>query len=209
MNMKLLHVETPVHGRVLYKARASERLLLGFHGYAETAETHFAELERVPGIGEWSVAAVQALHPFYVKGGSVVAASWMTSQDRDLAITDNVRYVRNVIAALPPAQAVVFLGFSQGVAMAARAAAQIRCAGLILLGSDVPPDVRDAQLPPLLLARGIRDEWYTEEKLKKDLSFVTPARILEFDGGHEWTDEFRAAAGDFLRTIATSNAEER
>jgi predicted esterase len=209
MNVKLLHVETPVHGRVLYEPRSRERLVLGFHGYAETAELHLAELEKIPGIGEWSVAAVQALHPFYVKGGSVVAASWMTSQDRDVAIADNVRYVRNVLAALAPAETVVFLGFSQGVAMAARAAAGIRSAGLILLGSDVPPDVRDAQLPPMLLARGIRDEWYTEEKFKKDLSFVSPTRILEFAGGHEWTDEFRAAAGEFLRTIATTNAAER
>jgi hypothetical protein len=84
--------------------------------------------------------------------------------------------------------------------MAARAAAHIPAAGLILLGGDVPPDVRELPLPPLLLARGERDDWYSAEKFKEDLKFVTPEKTLVFDGGHEWTEEFRTAAGEFLAT---------
>lgn len=205
MNMTVLHIETRVHGRVLFEERSPERLLIGCHGYGETAEIHLAELQEIPGIGEWSVAAVQALHPFYSKGGTVIAASWMTGLDRDLAIADNINYMRNVVRALPPAQTTVFLGFSQGAAMAARAAAHIPAAGLVLLGGDIPPDVREAKLPPLLLARGIRDEWYTDEKFKNDLSFVKAARTLVFEGGHEWTGEFRAAAADFLSELARSH----
>jgi predicted esterase len=204
--MSLLHVETPVHGRVLFERLPGDCLLVGFHGYAETAETHFAELVKIPGIGEWSIAAVQALHPFYVKGGSVVAASWMTSQDRELAIADNIRYVRHVLTALPAASTTVFLGFSQGVAMAARAAASIGCAGLICLGSDIPPDVDAARLPPTLLARGTRDDWYTSEKFKKDLSLLPNATALELDAGHEWTDAFRTAAGEFLNSLTRSRS---
>ena len=199
--MTVLQIETSIHGRVLLEARDKDRLLIGFHGYGETAEIHLQELLKIPGIEGWSVAAAQALHPFYSKGGTVIGASWMTSLDRELAIADNINYVRHTVAALPPARTVVFLGFSQGVAMAARAAAHIRCDGLILLGSDIPPDVRDAKLPPILLARGSRDEWYTDEKFKNDLKFVTPARTFVFDGGHEWTDEFRTAAGEFLRAL--------
>lgn len=196
--MNVLQIETSVHGRVLFEERGRDHLLIGFHGYAETAETHMAELAKLPGIGEWSVAAIQALHPFYSKGGTIIGGSWMTSLDRELAIADNINYVRRAVAALPPAATLVFLGFSQGAAMAARAAAHIPAAGLILLGGDIPPDVRDLPLPPLLLARGERDEWYSAEKFKEDLRFVTPVRTLLFDGGHEWTDEFRIAAGEFL-----------
>ena len=199
--MKLLQIETSVHGRVLFEERSKDRLLIGFHGYAETADVHLAELEKIPGIGEWSVASVQALHPFYTKGGTVVAASWMTSLDRELAIADNINYLRNVLAALPPAKTLVLLGFSQGGAMAARIAAHVPAAGLILLGSDLPPDVRGATLPPMFLARGERDDWYTAEKFKNDLRFFAPARTLVFDGGHEWTDEFRTAAAEFLRSL--------
>ena len=202
--MTVLHIETTVHGRVHFENRSAERLLIGFHGYAETAEAHLAELEKIPGIEEWSVAAVQALHPFYSKGGTVIEANWMTSLDRELAIADNINYVRRVLAELPSARTVVFLGFSQGAAMAARAAIHTSAAGLIMLAGDVPPDARSLPMPPLLLARGIRDEWYTEEKLKEDLKYVVPVTTLQFDGGHEWTDEFRAAAGNFLATLKRS-----
>jgi len=198
MTMNVLQIETSIHGRVLFEERSPDRLLVGFHGYAETAEMHLAELKQIPGIGEWSLAAVQALHPFYSKGGTVIGASWMTSLDRELAIADNINYVRRVIASLPSAAVTIFLGFSQGAAMAARAAAHIPSAGLILLGGDIPPDARSRPLPPLLLARGVRDEWYSEQKFKEDLKFVTPERSLVFDGGHEWTEEFRTAAGEFL-----------
>lgn len=200
-------IETTVHGRFLYEDRGAARLLMGFHGYAETAETNLAELQKLPGIGEWSLAAVQALHPFYTRAGSVVA-SWMTSVDRELAIADNVAYIGKVLASVPAPETLVLLGFSQGAAMAARAAAFAggRPAGLILLGGDVPPEIvsADATLPPTLLARGTRDEWYTDEKFKKDLSFLeTKTRVTRcvFDGGHEFTDELREAMGGFLRTL--------
>jgi predicted esterase len=196
-------LDTSVHGRFLHEDRGADRLLVGFHGYAEVAETHLAELEQIPGIDRWSVAAVQALHPFYTRSGSIVA-SWMTSLDRETAITDNVAWVGRVLASLAAPKTLVFLGFSQGAAMAARAAAAFPAAGLILLGGDLPPDVEPGTLPPTLLARGTKDEWYTEEKFKKDLSYldgrvaVTP---LVFEGGHEWTEEFRAAAGEFLAMV--------
>ena len=202
--MSIKHIQTTVRGRVAFEAREGDRLIVGFHGYGETAEIHLAELQRIPGAGDWSLAAVQALHPFYSKGGTVIGASWMTSLDRELAIEDNVNYVRQVLAELPPAGTLVFLGFSQGAAMAARAAADIPASGLIILGGDVPPDVRGRRLPPFLLARGTRDEWYTDEKFREDLKFFEPARTLVFDGGHEWTDEFRVAAGEFLAALKRS-----
>ena len=206
--MDIRTVETTTHGRFLLEARDPNRLLLGFHGYAETAAVHFEELQKIPGIEGWSVAAVQALHPFYTRTGSVVA-NWMTSLDRELAIADNLTYVRKVSASLPKPQSLVLAGFSQGAAMAARAAAfaGLDPAGLILLGGDVPPEIvadPEVQLPPVLLGRGTGDEWYTEEKFKKDLSFLeTKARVTPcvFAGGHEWTDAFREAAGDFLKGL--------
>jgi predicted esterase len=200
-------LETSVHGRYLWEDRGPERLLVGFHGYAETAEIHRSEIEKIPGIERWSVAAVQALHPFYTRSGSIVA-SWMTSLDRDLAIADNINYVRRVLESLPTPQKLVFLGFSQGATMATRAAASVRsAAGLILLGGDIPPEIHDDPgivLPPVLLARGERDDWYTPEKFNKDLSYLdgkTDVRTCVFDGGHEWSDVFRSAAAKFLAAL--------
>lgn len=205
--MEVRHFETQVHGRALVVQRTGRRAVVGFHGYGETAEKHLEELEAIPGGEEWSLVAVQALHPFYTRSGGIVA-SWMTSLDRELAIADNVSYVEKIVASLGELDRLVFCGFSQGAAMAYRAAAahRDRCSGLIILGGDVPPDVEGvAGLPPILLGRGERDDWFTPEKLKKDLKVLADAGatvdLFEFDGGHEWTDGFRGRAAEFLRAI--------
>jgi predicted esterase len=206
--MKIETIETAVHGRYLHEDRGAERLLVGFHGYGKDAAAHLAELARIPGIERWSVAAVQALHPFYTRTGSVVA-SWMTSLDRELALADNIAYIRRVLDALPHPRTLVFAGFSQGASMAARAAAYAtdNPAGLILLGGNVPPELQADEavtLPPVLLGRGARDDWYSEEKFTKDLNYLqTRTRVTRcvFEGGHEWSDPFRLAAGEFLRNL--------
>ena len=191
-------IETKTHGRYLLRRGTSQRLLVGFHGYGEGADKHLAELEKIAA-GEWTLAAVQALNRFYTRNEEIVA-SWMTRQDRELAIADNSDYVRRVVEELKPYDKLVFAGFSQGVAMAYRAANAIPCDGVIALAGDVPPEIASINIP-VLIGRGTRDEWYTDEKLKKDLSFIPNAETKVFDGGHEWTDDFRAAAREFLNAL--------
>jgi predicted esterase len=203
-SIELRTLAARVHGRFLVRSGPPERLLVGFHGYAENAEIHHAELMKIAGAGHWTVVAVQALHPFYAGRTPQVVASWMTSQDREHAIADNISYIRSVVEQFPEARRIVFAGFSQGAAMAFRAAANIRCDAALVHGGDVPPDVTSA-LPPVLLGRGVRDEWYSAEKFEKDLRFlesITSVTPCVFDGGHEWTDEFRAAASEFLTRLA-------
>jgi predicted esterase len=206
-----LLVSTPVHGRCLVRNRSLESLLIGFHGYAENAERHLAELDRIPGIETWSVAAVQALHPFYNSRTNEVVANWMTRQNRDEAIADNIGYVERVLftVAAPGIRRIVFVGFSQGAAMAYRAAAALAArhpvAGLIILGGDLPPELapRASSFPPVLLGRGSADDWFSEEKLEQDLKYLgASAQVVRYEGGHVWTDEFRAAAGQFLAALA-------
>lgn len=206
---------TTTHGRYLVEspAGAAAGLLCGFHGYKENAEVHLAVLRRIIGDRPWRLVSVQALHPFYAKGGGVVA-NWMTSQDRELAISDNVAYVAGVLSAVDAtygaAGPLVYAGFSQGVAMAYRAAASAAraCAGLIVLAGDVPPDVVHlaGRLPPTLLGRGTDDAWYTAEKAAADYDVLTQAgvELIEhvFDGGHAWDDSFVVRAGAFLDTTA-------
>jgi predicted esterase len=203
---------TQTHGRYLVHQPTQPPpwpLLVGFHGYGENAEIHLGELLRVPG------AEVQALHPFYAKAGGIVA-SWMTSQDRDLAIADNLDYVGRIIAQLRTAHPVcaplVFVGFSQGGAMAYRAAARLDAQGLVILAADVPPDVaahRDHPVPPVLIGRGRHDRWYTAEALVDDRDTLarigTTVEVCEFDDGHLWTDPFRDATARFLRGVRTGN----
>jgi len=197
--METHNIETKTHGRYLVKRGASQRLLIGFHGYAENADKHLGELEKL-GL-DWTLVAVQALHRFYTRGDENVVASWMTRQDREDAIADNLDYVRRVVDAMAPYDTLAFAGFSQGVAMAYRAASRIACSGVIALGGDLPPDVPNLAVP-VLIGRGEHDGWYTDEKLKKDLKFLPHASTCVFDGGHEWSDDFRRAAGEFLRRLS-------
>ena len=214
------HIATLVHGRYLVEAPADPTgcpLLVGFHGYGETADKSMEELRKIPGAAQWVLCAVQGLHPFYNRAGDVIA-SWMTRQDRELAIADNVRYAASVVAELqrtvPPSGQtsgrLAFLGFSQGAAMAYRAAAGggHACHGVVVLGGDVPPELEARDLPafpPVLLGRGSSEEWYDAAKMEHDVEFLRRRNIdvrpLVFTGGHEWTNEFRAAAGAFLREI--------
>jgi len=211
-------ITAQVHGRYLLEVPAEAEgapLLVGFHGYGENAERHLEELRRIPGASRFVLCAVQALHPFYNKSGEVIAC-WMTRLDREQAIEDNVRYVASVVSRvrqdLPVSERLVYLGFSQGAAMAYRAAAGAGhpCQGLVVLGGDVPPELEQLDLsrfPPVLLGRGSSEEWYDAAKMEHDVEILRSRRVdvrpLIFQGGHEWTDEFRAAAGEFLREVTT------
>jgi predicted esterase len=211
-------IATRIHGRYLVDRPDGDGpfpVLVGFHGYAERAEHMLDVLTRIRGDRPWLLVSVQALNRFYTRSQEVVA-SWMTREDRELAIADNIAYVAGVVAAVrrdyPTTASVIYAGFSQGVAMAYRALAYASDkegdvsapAGGILLAGDVPPDVapRVGALPPLLIGRGTTDEWYTEAKAEADLAHFAAAgvspQIHVFEGGHVWDESFIAAARQFL-----------
>jgi predicted esterase len=187
-------------------------LLVGFHGYAQSAAHLLEDLRRIPGAAGWTLVAVQALHRFYSAKTREVVGSWMTSLDREQAIADNLAYVALVVAALRAEWGggkLVFAGFSQGAAMAWRAAVHCGpCQGLVILGGDLPRDVAEnpgLRLPPTLIGRGERDSLYTAPQLAKDLAALeargfTP-EVVRFEGGHEWGVGFLEAAGRFLATV--------
>jgi predicted esterase len=187
-------------------------MLIGFHGYAEDAEVQLERLRAIPESTRWLCVSIQALHPFYQRRSDRVVASWMTRQDRELAIADNLAYVSTCLDAVAAEWStipkVVFAGFSQGVAMAFRAAVNTTpgVAGVIAVGADIPPELSPNQMKRLstvLIARGTSDEWYTKEKLADDKRRLrdcsVSVRALEFNGGHEWSSEVVAAASQFLR----------
>jgi predicted esterase len=205
-----------VHGRYLLETPADPEgcpLVVGFHGYGENADLHLEQLRRLPGAARWVLCAVQALHPFYNRAGDVIAG-WMTRQQREHAIEDNLRYVASVVAEvkreLPVSERLAYLGFSQGAAMAYRAAAGSGhpCQGVVVLGGDLPPELESRELshfPSVLLGRGSSEEWYDAAKMEHDVELLRKkgidVRPFVFPGGHEWTNEFRAEAGRFLEEV--------
>jgi len=209
MSARALHVETPTHGRVLVRDALSapaRGLFVAFHGYGQSAEITMGDLDGIGALGAWTVVSVQGLHRFYTRGDERVVASWMTRQDREQAIADNIAYVDRAIDAVAAhtSPRIVFAGFSQGVAMAWRAAmhGRRRAAGLVTLAGDIPPDIDPTGAPPVLIGAGQRDAWFTPAKRSSDVARLVAAgvshTVVAFDGAHEWTDEFRRAVSRWI-----------
>lgn len=204
------------HGRYLIDIPDHSRAtLVGFHGYKENAATHMAVLRRIAGTRPLGLISIQGLHRFYSKGGDVVA-SWMTKEDREHAIADNIDYVGRVLTAIADdpgiTRPMIYAGFSQGVAMAFRAAAFVQrpCDGVIALAADVPPDVAPlaGTLPRVLLGRGDRDEVYGAPQAARDLDVLTKAGVRVeqhvFSGGHVWAPAFIDKSAQFIDELLSS-----
>jgi predicted esterase len=187
-------------------------VLVGFHGYGEDAERQLDRLRAIPGSDGWLIVSIQGLHRFYQRQTNAVVASWMTRQHRELAIADNNAYVAatldDVVAAWPTARRIAFAGFSQGVAMAFRAATSSArpTAGVIAVGGDIPPELEAPTLGRVqsaLVCRGSRDEFYAANTFAADLRRLQESGVhvqrCEFDGAHEWPRAVDDAAAGFLQ----------
>ena len=156
----ITQVAATTHGRVLRRpVRPADGILAGFHGYYENAETQLDRLAAIPGTSTWTLVSVQGLHRFYRARTDDVVASWMTRQDRELAIADNIAYVDSALATVvgePSPEPLVCAGFSQGVAMAFRAAVRgrRRAHGIVAVGG---PDGA-AEHSPVCCRGNLRDQ---------------------------------------------------
>lgn len=218
---RLRHAVTEVHGRYFVRpprAPANAAWLIGFHGQSQTADAFLADLERTPGAESWLLASIQGLNRYYAGRSRSIVAAWMTSQDRDLAIADNVRWVDTVLDALEgefgAPRAIVFAGFSQGVGMAYRAGllGRRRCAAIAAVCGDVPPELRTPSgraWPRVVVMTGSSDEWYTPARLEEDLTFLRSVRpdaqSLVLEGGHHWTDGVAEGLGRLLGDVSRGN----
>ncbi len=207
-------IEVTTHGRYLVAAPENVRprgILVGCHGYAEQASIQMDRQQAIAGLSDWLHVSVQGLHRFYRPRSQEVIASWMTREDRELALIDNTQFLAAVVAAVIREWQVeaplVLAGFSQGVAMAFRAACAVSTpvAAVVALGGDVPPELDRpalARIPAVLLGRGDYDQWYSPEQFAADEMRLRAAGIdltvFEFPAAHLWTPVFSGAVSSFL-----------
>jgi predicted esterase len=213
----LRHAATQVHGRYfVHPSRSGHPAcwLVGFHGQGQTAEAFLADLQRVPRGPDWLVTSIQGLNRYYAGRTQTIVAAWMTSQDRELAITDNVAWVDAALDEIErefgSPRAIVYAGFSQGVAMAYRAAmlGRRRCAAIVAANADLPPELKhgsNRRWPIVLASTGTRDDWYSPARLEADVEFLrgqgVNVRTLIHGGGHEWADALVQEVGQLLAEV--------
>lgn len=134
-------------------APAVQEVWFALHGYGQLA-VDFARAMSPVADERRLVVVPEALSRFYlespVRGSHMTArvgATWMTREDRDSEIADHVAYLdalhERIRASLPPQARLVVLGFSQGVATAARWLTRGRTHAdqVILWAGQLPDDV--------------------------------------------------------------------
>ena len=180
------------------------------HGYGQLARAFLASFERVASPTRLIVAP-EALSRFYVdrpvppnEQPPRVGAAWMTREDRDHEIADQVAYLDALHDLVRPAGPATVklrvLGFSQGVATAARwlALGRARADELLLWAGAFPPDIELAGFArrmgagSVVLVAGLRDEltsWTAADAQRERFTEAgVSARLLSFKGGHRLDD---------------------
>lgn len=169
------------------------------HGYAQHAGYFLRKFEPLFSPRHVFVAP-EGLSRFYLRGTSGrVVASWMTSEDRQEEINDYVLYLDKLVEDLELDEKIGLnvLGFSQGVATAARwvAKGKIKPKRVILYAGVFPPDLdpgfepdkwKDLQVDVLV---GDNDEYYQPEVFSQTYAPLQAVngfvKIHHFSGGHE------------------------
>lgn len=196
--MTLAEFEVPKTARyaVLRPERPVGRIW-ALHGYGQLPEFFLRRFREAAEAG-WEVVAPEGLHRFYLEGTSGrVGASWMTKEARESDMADYVRYLDALHAELPAsAGPSVLLGFSQGVATAARWAcrgaaafdAHVFWAGVFPPDLDLAEEVAPLRGVPTWVALGDADPFFKEDLLTAASERFATAGIdhdlVRFPGAH-------------------------
>ncbi len=174
------------------------------HGYGQLA-SEFLDQARALARDRRLLVVPEALSRFYHEDHRKVGASWMTREDRLAEIDDYVSYLdrlhdRILERLRRPEIRLRILGYSQGVATAARWAARGKAEidELVLWGSPLPHDLDDAAMERigstrLTLVGGSRDPFLTEAHREEQSSLLRRHGVRfdskRFEGGHRLDDD--------------------
>ncbi len=178
----------------------TKEVWLVLHGYAQLARDFIIPFNALVD-GTRFIVAPEGLNKFYAKGfGGKPAATWMTSEDREVEITDYLNYLNKLCASLQIKAGVKFivLGFSQGVATASRFVNQsnLNVDAFIIYSGDLATELANPisakiKALPITYVTGTKDPLITPEKHQQvfDLMHRLNARVVTFEGGHEVKQE--------------------
>jgi predicted esterase len=207
--------EHRMHERFMTVSRTARYVTLGepagarqvwfvCHGYGQLA-SRFLRYFAVLDDGATYIVAPEALSRFYVLptegehgADARVGATWMTREDRLNEINDYIRYLDKLYEEVSELIAnddveVFVLGFSQGVATAARwiDGGRIRADHIVFWGGSIPRDVDLAgnlARPQMTLVVGDADEHATPQRIEELEQRLSAAQVeydlVRFEGGH-------------------------
>lgn len=198
---EVTRLDTPKSTRVYHLGdpAGAQEVWFVLHGFGQLAAAFIGEFSSALRPGR-VIVAPEALNHFYTDHrGRKVGATWMTSEDREAAIRDYVRYLdqvaRKFLAGRAGARVEVH-GFSQGSATAARwvALGDTAVSRLVLWGGELPPDPPVEQWldrlnsADLQIVMGDKDQYYSRDRVDLGLERLDAAgaryAMHWFAGGH-------------------------
>lgn len=173
----------------------ASKLLIVLHGYGQLAEFFIRKFNEIP--KDYLIVAPEGMHRFYLNGTSGrVGASWMTKEDRESDIADNLIWLTQLFTELTEQKSfekTILLGFSQGGATAARwyYNNKVHFDQLILWASVFPPDLEKPEIQTNsnnYFVIGSDDEYYDAEAQTKEIEFYEKIgfQTLQFKGKHDF-----------------------
>jgi predicted esterase len=199
MNINSLHLAIQKTARIYQLGEPgpqNQEIWIVLHGYGQLAKFFLYKFITLHSTYRY-ILAPEALSRYYLDPHySRVGASWMTKEDRNTDIDDNMRYLDTLFQThiqphLLPHTKIILLGFSQGAATAWR---WVRHSGIhfhavILWAGNIPYEFTN--LPPinqLFLVYGTEDTIVPPTKfqnLATDLrNNGLPLQLIAFKGDH-------------------------
>lgn len=174
-----------------------ENVWILFHGYGQSA-MHFLNNFKDFSPQNSLLIAPEGLSKFYLKGvDGRVGASWMTKENRENEIQDQLNFVDNLLVKIDPESLlkIHLLGFSQGAAVACRwyQYTTRKVETLVIWGAGLPIETNAKMAQKYeqcntVFVLGDEDEFIREERLTqyyqslKELSFRH--NVINYKGGH-------------------------
>jgi predicted esterase len=204
MTQQSKHIETTKTARYYTLGNVNsetKNIWMILHGYAQQGETFIQQFKNFAEQGDYIVAP-EGLSKFYTKGLlGAVGASWMTKEDRENEIKDNIKYLEKLydaeIASINNNATIHLLGFSQGASTLTRFISfkNPKLQHIWVCAGDIPTDIHwenfkhitdNATLHILL---GKQDPLIAPEKVVELSERLQQNKIKfalhEFDGAHE------------------------
>lgn len=198
MEQRHIQVRRTARYHVLGDPTKARAIWIVLHGYGQLARYFLTKFE---GLEEGvAIVAPEALNRFYLdEAHNRVGATWMTREDRENEITDQLGYLDELVKELRGERTEVpihVLGFSQGVATACRWSllGKTKLDRLVLWAGSLPPEPTFAELRTawahltVEVVLGSEDPFAGEKELQATTARLETAGVLyrlhRFTGGH-------------------------
>jgi len=179
----------------------TKSILFVFHGQGQLAKFFIEKFKPLTHQG-FTIIAPEGLHNYYLEGTTGrVGASWMTSENRLVAIANYISFLNNVLQNVKreasPLVKLHLLGFSQGTATVSRwiEKSNFNFEQLILWGGALPPDLNKELISARMKSKklthfiGNKDPYIDNSKVESlkllAKNYGIESACKTYEGGHD------------------------